>query len=232
MTGLIPAMAKHWGIPCLFTVRSLGSAKSPLSRIEDRGIDGAAFWQYLFYDRYPGGYEETRDTNPLDFLLSGILAARHVSTTSFTLMSEIFEGRSDFFNSPLRQVLAQKWNAGRACVIPGSCNPPCNPAGHEKLYADCGHNDQESGMQKKDHALTQRPFSFDERSTAQRYIDLYETILQRPLVAPKPKKAPTMMKDSHIRIADGQAIPYRRAQSKQPDRIPHERISTPAMAPI
>ncbi|MCP4218136.1 MAG: glycogen/starch synthase, partial [bacterium] len=120
MTGLIPAMAKNWGIPCLFTVRSLRSAKSPLSKIEDKGIDGAAFWQHLFYDRYPGNYEETRDTNPLDFLLSGILAAHHVSTTSFTLMSEIFEGRSDFFYSPLRHVLAQKWNAGCACVIPGS----------------------------------------------------------------------------------------------------------------
>jgi starch synthase/alpha-amylase len=232
MTGLIPAMAKHWGIPCLFTVRSLCSAKCPLSRIEDRGIDGAAFWQNLFYDRYPGNYEETRDTNPLDFLLSGILAAIYVSTTSFTLMSEIFEGRRGFFYSSLRQVLAQKWNAGCACVIPGASNPPSGPVGHEKLHADCGHNDQEFGTQKKYRVMTQRPFSFDDRSTAQRYIDLYETILQRPLVALEPKKAPTIMKNGRTSISDGQAIPYRKTRSTQSDRIPTEWISTPAMAPI
>jgi hypothetical protein len=169
----------------------------------------------------------------LDFLLSGILAARYISTTSFTLMSEIFEDRSGgFFYSPLRQVLAQKWNAGCACIIPGSSNPPSNPAGHEKLHADCGQNDQESGTQKQYHLMTQRPFSFDDRSTAHRYIDLYETILQRPLVAPEPKKAPTIMKNGHTRISGDQAIPYRKTRSTQSDRIPNEWISTPALVPI
>jgi starch synthase/alpha-amylase len=232
MTGLIPAMAKNWGIPCIFTVSSLRSAKSSLSSIEDRGIDGASFWQHLFYDRYPSSYEETRDTNPLDFLLSGILAARHVSTTSFALMSEIFESQRAIFYSPLRNVLAQKWNAVCAGVIPDTFNPPFNPASPETLYDGVGSNDQIAGMQKKNHVIRQRPFSFDERSTAQRYIDLYETILQRPLVAPEPKKVPTIMKNDRTRISDGQAIPHRMAQSKQPDRIPHERISTPAMVLI
>jgi starch synthase/alpha-amylase len=232
MTGLIPAMAKHWGIPCLFTVRSLGSAKSPLSIIEDRGIDGASFWQDLFYDRYPSNYEETRETNPLDFLLSGILAARHVSTTSFGLMSEIFESRSSSFYSPLRNLLAQKWNAGCACVISDSSNPRLNHASPEKLLDGFGSNDQEAGTQKKNHVIRHRPFSFDERSTAQRYIDLYETILQRPLVAPESKKAPTIMKNSHTRISDGQSIPYRKLRNIQTDPLHNERISTPAMAPI
>jgi starch synthase/alpha-amylase len=234
MTGLIPAMAKHWDIPCLFTVRSLYSAKTPLSRIEDRGIDGAAFWQHLFYDRYPSNYEETRETNPLDFLLSGILAARHVSTTSFTLMSDIFEGRSEFINSPLRQVLAQKWNAGCAGVIPDSFNPSFNPARPEKLHDGFGSNGQEIEAQKKSHVIRQRPFSLDERSAAQRYIDLYETILQRPLVTPEPKKAPKIMKKRHTSNSDHRAIPHRRVRirSIQSDRIAHERISTPAMAPI
>jgi starch synthase/alpha-amylase len=185
MTGLIPAMAKLWGIPCLFTVRSLRTAKSSLSGIEDMGIDGAAFWQHLFYDRYPGNYEETRDTNPLDFLLSGILAARHVSTTGIVLTAEILEGRSDFFHSSLRNLLAQKWNAGCAGVIPGSSNPPFNPISHKELDAACGSNEQEAGKQKTNHAMAQRLPSFDERRTAQRYIDVCETILQRPLVDPK-----------------------------------------------
>jgi starch synthase/alpha-amylase len=219
MTGLIPAMAKYWGIPCLFTVRNLGSAKSPLSIIEDKGIDGAAFWQYLFYDRYPGGYEETRQTNPLDFLLSGILAARHVSTTSFTLMSEVFESRSEFFNSPLRKLLTQKWNAGCACVIPGFSKLPFYSAGHEKPHADYRLNNRQVGKQKENQYMGQRRFSFDDRSAAQRYVDLYETILQRPLVAPEPKKPPKKMKERHTRISDDQAIPHRRVRSTPLDTV-------------
>jgi starch synthase/alpha-amylase len=232
MTGLVPAMAKKWGIPCIFTVSSLRSAKSHLSRIEDRGIDGASFWQNLFYDRYPSSYEETRETNPLDFLLSGILAARHVSTTSFALMSEVFESQSANFYSPLRNVLAQKWNAGCAGVIPDSFNPPFNPAGPETLHDSVGSNDQQAGTEKKNHVIGQGPFMFDERSTAQRYIDLYETILQRPLVSPQPKKSPKIVKERHTRISDGQSIPYQKARQTQSARIPNERILTPAMAPI
>ena len=76
MTGLIPAAAREYEIPCLFTIHNSDSAKSLLSIVEDRGIDAAAFWRDLFYDRFPGDYENTRATNPLDFLLSGILAAR------------------------------------------------------------------------------------------------------------------------------------------------------------
>jgi starch synthase/alpha-amylase len=232
MTGMIPAMAKHWGIPCLFTVQSRRSAKSLLASIEDRGIDGAAFWQHLFYDRYPCSYEETRDTNPLDFLLSGILAARHVSTTSFALMSETFEARSEFVYSPLRNVLAQKWNAGCVAIIPGYSNPPRNPAGHERQYDDCGSNDQEVGAPKKNHVMKQRSFIFDDQSTAQRYIDLYETIVQRPLVVPEPKKAPPMMKKSVTRVSEGLSMPYRRVRKTQSDRISNQRISAPAMVPI
>jgi len=232
MTGLIPAMAKHWSIPCLFTVRSLSSAKSSLSRIEDRGIDGAAFWQHLFYDRYPGNYEETRDTNSLDFLLSGILAAHRVATAKPVKLSDIFTGRSEFFHSPLREILAQKWNAGCVIEISDFTNPSFNSANPGKLYANWGPNDQEAGKQKRNQAMRRHPFSFDNRSTAQRYIDLYGTILQRPLVAQEPKKADPIMKKSHTRISDDQAILYRKVRSTPSDRLSNQRISTPAMAPL
>jgi starch synthase/alpha-amylase len=232
MTGLIPAAAKQYEIPCLFTVRNADSAKCLLSCVEDKGIDAAAFWTHLFYERFPGGYEDTRNSNPLDLLLSGILAARHVSTSSFTLMSEIFESRSKFYHSPLRQLLAQKWNAGCVCTITGSSNPICNPGGHEKLHDGCWPSDLKAGKQKKNYVIRHYPFTFDDRSAAQRYVDLYETILQRPLVAPESKKAPQLMKKSHTRIPDGQAIPFQKARSTQSDRNPHKRISTPAMAPI
>ena len=73
---------------------------------------------------------------------------------------------------------------------------------------------------------------FDHWDAAYRYVDLYEKMLQRPLVTPEKKKAHAIMKKSHTRISDGQAIPYQKARSTQSDRIPHERISTPAMVPI
>jgi starch synthase len=232
MTGLIPAMAKIWGIPCLFTVRSFRSAKSSLSRIEDMGIDGAAFWQHLFYDRYPGNYEETRDTNPLDFLLSGILAAQHVSTTSIALMADILEGRSDLVYSSLRNLLVQKWNAGYVGVIPSSSNPPFNPVSHEKLDSDCGPNHQEEGKKKANHVMTQSLPSFDDRSTAQRFIDVCETILERPLFDPEHKNAHTLKNTSHTITSESQALAFRKARDIQSDRLPKERISTPAMAAI
>ena len=50
MTGLIPAAAKVYEMPCLFTVQNAASAKSLLSNVVDRGIDAAAFWRRLYYD--------------------------------------------------------------------------------------------------------------------------------------------------------------------------------------
>jgi starch synthase/alpha-amylase len=232
MTGLIPAMAKHWDIPCLFTVKSLGSAKSSLSIIEDRGIDGAAFWQHLFYDRYPVNYEETRDTNPVDFLLSGILAAHYVSIASRGILSNIITDRSDFFYSPLGRILAQKWDAGYACEISNSTNPPFNPASSGTRYANCWPIDQKAGKQQSNRAKRRHPFLFDNRSATQRYIDLYETILQRPLVKSRLKKASTKKNDIHVKIPNGQAISYRKANSNQVNPIQRQRISNPAMAPI
>ena len=58
---------------------------------------------------------------------------------------------------------------------------------------------------------------FDHWETTYRYVDLYERILQRPLVAPEEEKARTINKngwnvDSHLYY--------------------NEQISTPAIAPI
>jgi starch synthase/alpha-amylase len=47
MTGLIPAAARIFKPPCLFTAQKFGTAGSSLSYIEDRGIDAAVFWQHL-----------------------------------------------------------------------------------------------------------------------------------------------------------------------------------------
>ncbi len=112
MTGLIPAMAKRLEIPCIFTSQNLETGKSPLSEIEDMGIDAAAFWQHLFFDRFPVNYEETRATNPADFLLSGILAADYASVSGPVLLVKIGENLIRFPEAPLGKVLSEKLAVG------------------------------------------------------------------------------------------------------------------------
>jgi starch synthase/alpha-amylase len=116
MTGLIPAMAKKIETPCLFTVQNPGTAKSFLSYFEDKGIDAAAFWQHLFYDRYPINYEETRECNPVNFLLSGIFAANFVNTSSSAFLAKMGENQSIFAKVPIWGALVKKVNAGCAAV--------------------------------------------------------------------------------------------------------------------
>jgi len=233
MTGLIPAAAKKNEVPCLFTVQKFDTAGCLLSCVEDIGIDAAGFWQNLFYDRYPGSYEQTRDTNPLDLLLSGILAASHVNTASPVRLPNTADGRSNYIYSPLGQLLVQKWKTGCACEIAGG--PPqigLNPTNNKKLYGSRRPKDHHAGNQKKDRAKRQSISSSDNRTAGKCYIDLYEKILQRPLVTLEIKKVRPINKNNRTKTSGVQAIPYPKAHSTKSYPLPNERISTPAMAPI
>ena len=134
MTGLIPAMARQLGIPCLFTVHNIHTVKSTLAEIEDRGIDGAGFWQNLFYEQFPSTYENIRDTVPVDLLTSGIFAAHFVNTVSPTFLAEMVEGRHNFVKSTLRQELANKKNSGCAAGILNAPDPSYDPSTDEALF--------------------------------------------------------------------------------------------------
>ena len=232
MTGLIPAVAKKNEVPCLFTVQKFDSARSLLSWVEDIGIDAAGFWQNLFYDRFPGSYEQTRDTNPLDLLLSGILAARHVNTTDSVLLPGNAEGRSDSMCSSLGQLLAQKWKAGCACEIPGPLHKGLNPTHNKKLDCSYPSKVQDAGTQKNDHTTGQRISSSDKRTMTKCYLDLYETILQRALVTPENKKVRLINKNNRAKVSGDHAIFYPKARRTQSYPLPNERASTPAMAPV
>ena len=213
MTGLIPAVAKNSEIPCLFTVQKLDTGRSTMSYVEDIGIDAAGFWQNLFYDRYPGSYEETRDTNPLDLLLSGILAASQVNTTDPELLPGIAEGRGNLKYSSPGQVLAQKWRAGCACEIPGHPHLCLNPTKNIKLSK-------------------RQPVSSSENwTTAKRYIDLYETMLQRPLVALESNVHP-IKKNSHRKAAGARAIAYPEACHTKSYPLSNKQNATPGMLPL
>ncbi len=127
MTGLIPAMARQLNIPCLFTIHNIHTVKSPLSYIEDRGIDAAYFWKNLYYENMASEYEETRESNPVDFLVSGVFAAHFVNTVSPTFLMELVEGRHNFVEQPLKQELSNKWDAGCAAGILNAPDPSFNP---------------------------------------------------------------------------------------------------------
>lgn len=121
MTGLVPGMARSLGIPCLFTIHNTFSVKSSLSNIEDRGIDAASFWNHMYYERVPVNYEETRDTNLVDFLASGVFASHYVNTVSPTFLLEIVDGKHHFIEEPLKAELSNKCQAG--CAV-GILNAP------------------------------------------------------------------------------------------------------------
>ena len=223
MTGLIPAAVKEYDVPCLFTVQNADSAKSLLSDVEDRGIDAAAFWRHLFYDRFPGAYEETRDTNPLDLLLSGILAAQQVETASCLLLPDIVKGQSKIFYACLRQVLACKYEAGCACHMAATPDPSVTSTSDKKPYA-AKQNNKRSPRRS---APSDYPCE-----TSYRYVDLYERILKRPLVTPEKKKVRAINKYGLIKASDSQAIPYRKARSANAHVFYNEQIATPANAPL
>lgn len=127
MTGLIPAAARRMGIPCLFTVHNIHTQKATLEAIEDRGIDAAPFWQNLYFERPPINYEETRSTNPVDMLASGIFAAHFINTVSPTFLREIVEGRHSFIPDNIHREIAAKYYAGCARGILNSPDEECTP---------------------------------------------------------------------------------------------------------
>ena len=156
MTGLIPAMARQLGIPCLFTVHNIHTVKSPMSHIEYEGIDAASFWPHLFFERFPSSYEEIRDSDPVDFLASGIFAAHFVNTVSPTFLAEIVENRHDFVERPLQQELANKYNAGCAVGILNAPDPSFNPVSDKALVCRYGAKDHVEGKLENKRLLQKR----------------------------------------------------------------------------
>lgn len=152
MTGLIPAMARQLGIPCLFTVHNIHTVKSTLANIEDRGIDAAYFWHHLYYEHMAEDYEGTRSTNPVDFLTSGVFAAHFVNTVSPTFLMEIVDGRHNFVEPQLRRELTNKWTSGCAFGILNAPDPAFDPATDPDLHCRYDAKNFEKG--KKDNKKT------------------------------------------------------------------------------
>ena len=138
MTGLIPAMAREMGVPCLFTIHNIHTVKTTLAHIEDRGIDAAYFWQHLYYTEYADEYEKARESIPVDFLVSGVFAAHFVNTVSQRFLDEIVEGRHAFVEDHLRWELSNKKGADCAAGIINAPDPGFHPGDDEFLPYNYG----------------------------------------------------------------------------------------------
>jgi ADP-glucose type glycogen/starch synthase len=128
MTGIVPAMARRMGIPCLFTLHNIHTHEIPLTVIEDRGIDAAGFWKSLYYKNLPRSYEETRANNLVDLLATGIFAAHYINTVSPSFLSEIVAGYHDFIPPHVRAEIKSKVEAGCAVGILNAPDPSFNPS--------------------------------------------------------------------------------------------------------
>lgn len=117
MTGLIPAMARRLDIPCLFTVHNIHTMKMTLEQIEEHGIDAAEFWQYLYYQWPPSSYEDTRSSNPVDLLTTGIFSGHYINTVSPTFLKEVASGQHDFVPPQVEYEMKCKFEEGCAAGI-------------------------------------------------------------------------------------------------------------------
>ncbi len=156
MTGLIPAMARQLAIPCLFTVHNIHTIKTTLSFIEDRGIDAAAFWQNLYFENMATNYEASRETNPVDFLTSGVFAAHFVNVVSPTFLSEIVNGKHEFVNAPLRWELANKVKADCAAGVLNAPDPSFDPTTDPDLKRNYGPKDHVAGKKENKRFLQKK----------------------------------------------------------------------------
>lgn len=153
MTGLIPAMARDMGIPCLFTIHNIHTVKSTLAQIEDRGIDAASFWHHLYYTDYADNYEVARDNIPVDFLVSGVFAAHFVNTVSKHFLEEIVQGRHEFIEGHLRRELTNKVGAGCATGILNAPDPGFNPMADEHLPVPYSADEPATAKKQNKRAL-------------------------------------------------------------------------------
>jgi starch synthase len=134
MTGLIPAMARQFNIPCLFTFHNTHTCNLSMAQIEDRGIDAAGFWEHLYFNRMPVNYAESRGANPVDLLTSGVFGAHFVNTVSATFLQEILQGEHPFVDPALEQVLMERCQDECAGDIRNAPDPSFDPATDKALF--------------------------------------------------------------------------------------------------
>lgn len=138
MTGLIPPMARSMGIRCLFTMYRMDSPRLLMSTIEDRGVDAASFWHHCFFGRMPVNYQETRETNPIDLLTSGLFASHLAHTLSQTYLDTVIDDRNNHAGGWLKVELQNKRTAGCLHAVAPAPDASFNPATDRTLMRPYG----------------------------------------------------------------------------------------------
>lgn len=156
MTGLIPGYARKMGIPSLFTVHNIHTVKTTLAEIEDRGIDAAQFWQNLYYEHMAVDYEQTRQSNPVDLLVSGVFGAHFVNTVSPAFLNEVVSGRHGFISGALRRELTNKVRAGCGFGILNAPDPSYHPSTDPELFRNYSAGDVMAGKRANKLYLQER----------------------------------------------------------------------------
>jgi starch synthase/alpha-amylase len=164
-TALIPAMAKQIGIPCLFTVSENRTMKSTLSHIEDIGIDCAQFWENCFYEYMPLGYTETRESNQIDFLATGIFASRYANTTNQALLNQMIDEKHNSINHLPHRAIVKKLRSGLTIGIDHAPDPSFNPAVDESLLYRY-NSDNHSSAKKRNKLFLQETLGLTMDSNA------------------------------------------------------------------
>jgi starch synthase/alpha-amylase len=153
MTGLIPALARSYEIPCLFTLHNIHTVECNMAFIEDRGIDAAEFWQHLFFRFMANDYETARASNPVDFLCSGVFAAHFVNTVSPSFLTEMASGQHAFIEDNIRYEVSQKIKAGCAVGILNAPDPAFDPQKDDFITVKYGPADHTQAKAENKKAL-------------------------------------------------------------------------------
>jgi len=90
---------------------------------------------------YASDYESARDSNPVDFMASGIFGAHFVNTVSPTFLLEIVDGQHPFVEPPIRREIANKYYAGCSFGILNAPDPAFNPQTDKDLKKNYGPRD-------------------------------------------------------------------------------------------
>ena len=136
-----------------------------MAHIEDRGIDAASFWKKLFFKKTPINYEESRESNRVDFLTSGVFAAHYVNTVSPTFLAEIVENRHPFVEDCLKTELQNKYHAQCATGVLNAPEPEFNPAVDDMVRYNYGPKNHHE-FKKKNKQFLQNILGLDQNENA------------------------------------------------------------------
>ncbi|MEM7395842.1 MAG: glycosyltransferase, partial [Verrucomicrobiota bacterium] len=123
---------------------------------EEAGIDAAEFWSELYYGDIPHSYEETRSSNHVDMLASGIFASSHINSVSETFLHEVADGWHSFVPDDVQREIANKRGAGCASGILNAPDLSFDPSTDEALITHFDHLSFPQGKRRNKWAFQER----------------------------------------------------------------------------